>query len=217
MNVNILEVILKLLLAVGLGGLVGLEREAREKPAGFRTNILICVGSATLMILAGLILRDSQAGGGEMARIAAGAVTGMGFIGAGTILQSRGSVKGLTTAATLWTVSALGLMIGAGYYLIAIIVTAVIMLTLILFRQVENLYPKQFFSRYEIKTPNSLELVQYLKKTAHGEGIKFQSLQILPAGKQARIILAFQSSEEEGERFNRLILEREDITEIKID
>jgi putative Mg2+ transporter-C (MgtC) family protein len=214
---NILEVTLKLLLAVALGGLVGLERETSQKPAGFRTNILICVGSAALMILAGMILKDSPVTGNEMTRIAAGAVTGIGFIGAGTIIQSRGSVLGLTTAATLWTVSALGLMIGAGYTIVALIVTAVIMATLILFRKVESHFLKRSYYRYEIKTAKSRELLVYLKKIALHEGIKFQNLQFHHSGEEAKIVLSFMAPDDKEEQFNRAILSREDITEIRID
>ena len=214
---NILEVTLKLLLAVALGGLVGLERETNQKPAGFRTNILICVGSTTLMILAGMILKDSPVTGSEMTRIAAGAVTGMGFIGAGTIIQSRGSVLGLTTAATLWTVSALGLMIGAGYTVAALIVTVVIMATLIVFRKVENQILKRSHYRYEIKTSNSRELLVHIKKLALHEGIKFQNLHLHHEGEEAKIVFSFLAPDEKEEQFNQAVLRREDITEIKID
>jgi putative Mg2+ transporter-C (MgtC) family protein len=214
---DILEVILKLFLAVALGGMVGLERESSQKPAGFRTNILICVGSASLMILAGMILRESPASGGELTRIAAGAVTGMGFIGAGTIIQSRGSVLGLTTAATLWTVSALGLMIGAGYYLIALVMTAVIIATLIIFRQVESQFLKRSHYRYEIRTATSRDLLVHIKKVALHEGIKFQTLHLHHEGDEARILLSFTAPDDKEERFNQAVLGREDIIEIKID
>lgn len=213
----ILEVTLKFLLAVALGGLVGLERETSQKPAGFRTNILICVGSASLMILAGLILKNNPASGSEFARIAAGAITGMGFIGAGTIIQARGAVKGLTTAASLWTVSALGLMIGAGFYVVSLIFTVVIMLTLILFRQLEDQYLKQSHHRYEIKTPRSRELLVHIKKIAMHEGIKFQSLHLHQEGDQARIVFSFHAPDEKEEKFNQAVLSGEGISEIKID
>ena len=95
---NLIEILLKLVLAVALGGLVGLERETSQKPAGFRTNILICVGSAMMMILSGLILGGNAESGTDLTRIAAGVITGIGFIGAGTIIQARGSIVGLTTS-----------------------------------------------------------------------------------------------------------------------
>ena len=114
---DIASIALKLLLAVALGGLIGLERESSQKPAGFRTNILICTGSTMMMILSSLILGQGEATAGDFTRVAAAVITGMGFIGAGSIIQARGAVYGLTTAATLWTVAGLGLVIGAGFYI----------------------------------------------------------------------------------------------------
>ena len=116
---DIIEVTLKLLMALALGGLIGMERETSHKPAGFRTNILICVGAAMMMILAGLLFGETGGNGSEAARIAAAVITGIGFIGAGTIIQARGNIIGITTAATIWAVAVLGLVIGWGYYLIA--------------------------------------------------------------------------------------------------
>lgn len=110
-----LDLLSRLALAVLLGGIVGIERELSGKPAGLRTNILICLGSALLMDLS---INVGIAGDGtrigDPARIAAQVVSGIGFLGAGTILQARGSVVGLTTAATIWAVAAIGLAVGAG-------------------------------------------------------------------------------------------------------
>ena len=112
-----LDLLLKLLLAVLFGGAIGLEREINGKPAGLRTNILICVGSALLMDLSITIGMQDGTRFGDPARLAAQVVSGIGFLGAGTIMQARGAVIGLTTAATLWVVAAIGLTVGAGHYL----------------------------------------------------------------------------------------------------
>ena len=112
-----LDLLLKLLLAVLFGGAIGLEREINGKPAGLRTNILICVGSALLMDLSVSIGVQNGVRFGDPARLAAQVVSGIGFLGAGTIMQARGAVIGLTTAATLWVVAAIGLTVGAGNYL----------------------------------------------------------------------------------------------------
>jgi putative Mg2+ transporter-C (MgtC) family protein len=120
---DIAEITLKLIMAVALGGLIGFERESSQKPAGFRTNILICLGATMMMIFSQLILQGKEASSSDMTRIAAGVITGIGFIGAGTVIQAKGIVIGLTSAATLWAVAGLGLVIGGGYYLIAIIFT----------------------------------------------------------------------------------------------
>lgn len=110
-----LDLLSRLALAVLLGGIVGIERELSGKPAGLRTNILICLGSALLMDLSiNVGIADDGTRIGDPARIAAQVVSGIGFLGAGTILQARGSVVGLTTAATIWAVAAIGLAVGAG-------------------------------------------------------------------------------------------------------
>jgi putative Mg2+ transporter-C (MgtC) family protein len=115
-----------LLLAVVLGGSIGLEREIRGKAAGLRTNILICVGAALFTRLS----IEIAGGVGDPARITAQIVTGVGFIGAGTILHSRGHVSGLTSAATIWLVAAIGVAVGSGALLEATGTTLVVFLVL---------------------------------------------------------------------------------------
>lgn len=117
----------KLLIAILAGGGIGLERELRGKPAGLRTNILICVGSALLMDLS---MRIALEHSGDPGRIAAQVVTGIGFLGAGTILHTRGTITGLTSAATIWVVAAIGLTAGAGYHFEALAGTATVMIVL---------------------------------------------------------------------------------------
>lgn len=214
---SILEITLKLLLAVGLGGLIGLERETSQKPAGFRTNILICVGSTMVMIVSGLILQGKEGSGGDLTRIAAGVITGIGFIGAGTIIQAQGSVVGLTTGATLWAVGGLGIVIGAGYYLPAIIFTAIIILTLVIFRQIEGQYMKKAIYRYHLKAKYSKDVLIHIKKLALHEGIKFRELALKKEGTFSVVDFSFTASEEKEQRFNQGLLDIEDIQEIKID
>jgi len=134
---DIWDIFLRLFMAIALGGIIGIERETSHKPAGFRTNILICISSAMMMILARLISGGNEAGGDSM-RLAAGVITGVGFLGAGTIIQSRGTIHGLTTASTIWAVAGLGLVIGAGYYVFAALFTGLVVLTLVLFRKIER-------------------------------------------------------------------------------
>jgi putative Mg2+ transporter-C (MgtC) family protein len=111
-----LDLLIKLALSVGLGGNVGFERELAGKPAGLRTNILICLGAALLMDISTRVGLVDGYRIGDPGRIAAQVVTGVGFIGAGTIMQGSGVVTGLTSAATIWVVAAIGLAVGAGYY-----------------------------------------------------------------------------------------------------
>ncbi|AAW39928.1 MAG: MgtC/SapB family protein [Dehalococcoides mccartyi] len=124
------EMLFRILLAVVLGGIIGYERERSGKAAGLRTNTLICVGSCliTLVSIYGFAETD-------ISRIAAGIVTGVGFLGAGAILrQTEGHVEGLTTAATIWAVAGIGLASGAGMYFLSAVGTGVILLILLIDR-----------------------------------------------------------------------------------
>jgi putative Mg2+ transporter-C (MgtC) family protein len=125
------EVIWRLVLAVALGGVVGFERERHGRAAGLRTHILVCLGSTLIMlttfhifeVFAGRALLDPT-------RLAAGVITGIGFLGAGTIIRFETSVLGLTTAASIWVVASIGIAIGCGFYLGAIVATTLVLVCL---------------------------------------------------------------------------------------
>ena len=137
-----LDLMLQLGLATLLGGAIGLERELGGKPAGLRTNILICIGSVLYTHLSLAMLSGSAgaiASGTDTTRVAAQIVTGVGFIGAGTILHARGAVVGLTSAATIWVVAAIGVALGSGYYLEGIGTTLVVLAVLAGLGRVEKL------------------------------------------------------------------------------
>src|SRR5687767_11098249 len=143
-----LEAMLRLVLAVVAGGLVGLEREVRGRQAGFRTNVLVCLGSAIVMIVSihfAKVPWPPQAGiniNVDPARIAYGVMTGIGFLGAGTIVHNKGSVRGLTTAAGLWCVAAIGLAVGFGMYTVALLATLLVVLVLWLLDVLEGVLPR---------------------------------------------------------------------------
>jgi putative Mg2+ transporter-C (MgtC) family protein len=129
------ESLLRLALAAVLGGLIGVERELREREAGLRTHLLVAVGSALFTIVGAYGFHDFLSSGesvvrADPTRIAAQIVTGIGFLGAGAIIRQGFSVRGLTTAATLWVVAAVGLASGAGYYSAAVITTALVLIAL---------------------------------------------------------------------------------------
>lgn len=127
-----MEIVLRLLLSVLLSGLVGLEREAKGRAAGFRTHILVCLGS-TLIMLTGVYMAEHYRGSGlevDPSRMAAQVVSGIGFLGAGTIIQFRDSVRGLTTAASVWAASGVGLAVGAGFYVGASATTVIVLVVL---------------------------------------------------------------------------------------
>lgn len=138
-----LHILIRLLLALVLGGLVGFEREQSNHAAGFRTNILVCLGSCLLMLLSMYgfaAFVDEVNVRVDPARLAAAVITGIGFLGAGTILFTGKSITGLTTAASLWVVSAIGLAVGAGFYFAAGITTIMVLVTLWAFNKLEKRY-----------------------------------------------------------------------------
>jgi putative Mg2+ transporter-C (MgtC) family protein len=129
------EALLRIVVAAALGGAVGIERELREHDAGFRTHMLVAIGSALFTIISAYGFHEFLVTGGAVVRadptrIAAQIVTGIGFLGAGAIIRQGLSVRGLTTAATLWVVAAIGMAAGAGYYGGALITTAVVLISL---------------------------------------------------------------------------------------
>jgi putative Mg2+ transporter-C (MgtC) family protein len=120
------------------GGLVGLERELKGKPAGLRTNILICVGAAMYMLVGLLLVHAGGETRLDITRIAAQIVTGIGFLGAGCIIQHGAQVTGLTSAATIWVVAAIGIVAGAGFPIIAFIAAVMVVLTLYVLGKMEK-------------------------------------------------------------------------------
>lgn len=120
----------RLFLAIILGSIIGIERERLNKSAGLRTHILVCVGSCLIMLVSLTIYYSFPNTNADPGRIAAQVVSGIGFLGAGTIMRSGAGVKGLTTAATLWVVAGIGLAVGVGAYFIAVLTTVVVFLIL---------------------------------------------------------------------------------------
>ena len=175
---ELVDILLKLILAIALGGLIGLEREASQKPAGFRTNILVCVGSAMMMSLAAGLVGAKGGTGDSLIRMAAGVITGIGFLGAGTIVHARGMVAGLTTASTLWVVAGLGLVIGSGYYVPAVLLTALIMFTLVLFRKIEEAYLRKSLFHYHLTVKEKPDILSGLRKLSFHHGIKLEKLNL---------------------------------------
>ena len=133
------DLLWRLLLAVGLGAAIGLEREYRQKPAGLRTNILIALGSALFTILS----MSMGHGTGTTDRIAAQIVTGIGFLGGGAILRGRSTIHGMTTAATIWVNAAIGLAAGAGEFAIAAATTVITLVVLAVLPPIEGYFERR--------------------------------------------------------------------------
>lgn len=133
------ELLIRLTLACLLGGLIGIERERNRHPAGFRTHILVCVGAALVMLCNTYIFEQYKGQGNiDPARFGAQVISGIGFLGAGTILKEGVTVKGLTTAASLWSVGCIGLSVGVGFYYGSIFTTILVLITLVVFSKFEE-------------------------------------------------------------------------------
>lgn len=214
---DVLEVILKLFLAIALGGIIGLEREASRKPAGFRTNILVCITSTMMMVMASSLIKSGGGSGDAIIRMAAGMMTGIGFIGAGTILQARGAVAGLTTASTIWLVSSLGLLIGAGYYLYALIFTVLTMATLILFLRVEESFLRKSQFNCRLKISDRLDLISGLRKLAMHHGIKLEKFTVKKEQSLLVVNFSFSSTENKEKEFTEALLALGGIEELSLE
>ena len=182
----------RLMLAGLLGGLVGLERELKAKPAGLRTTLLICVGSAMFTQLS-LQIALLAAGGdngfrGDPARLAAQIIPGIGFIGAGAILHGRGRVTGLTTAATLWVVTAIGIAVGAGAYVEAIVTTALVLGTLALLGRFERMIgARRTHRRYTAAVDPTSDAFDRLLERFRDEKLEVKVEQVEKAGDHVEV------------------------------
>ncbi|OGW11385.1 MAG: hypothetical protein A2W77_08125 [Nitrospinae bacterium RIFCSPLOWO2_12_39_16] len=174
------EIAIRLILSTILGGIIGIERERRNQPAGLRTHIILCVGSTLMMLVS--IYVASEIGNPENSdpgRIAAQVVSGIGFLGAGAILRFGVSIKGLTTAASLWTTAGIGLAAGAGFYVGSLLATVIIIIALSLLSRWE----KVFLASKGTKSINLVakdvpDIIGKVEKTLNKYGIAITTIQI---------------------------------------
>lgn len=164
-----LDISIKLLLAALAGGLVGFERETHGRPAGLRTNLLVAVGSCVMVIVSEAFYLKYGMYDAETtlrldpSRIAAQIVTGIGFIGAGVILKEGASVRGLTTAASLWTVAGLGMAIGMGFYSLGVIATILVLVSLNFLKKLDPMIKKDRFLVLAVTADNRDGLLEELQ------------------------------------------------------
>ncbi|HZQ68964.1 MAG TPA: MgtC/SapB family protein [Terriglobales bacterium] len=187
--------ILRLALAALLGGVIGLEREFRRKPAGLRTNMLMCFGCAMFTLLS----HQLAAGfGGDHTRIAAQIIPGIGFIGAGSILHARGSVTGLTTAATIFVVASIGMASGGGLYATAIFATVVLLIALALLGSLEGRYAlKATVHTYEVKGKSTDSVLDELNRILETERLAMRDVHAASFEDSSRVIFGVEASRPE--------------------
>jgi len=167
----------KLALAMICGGAIGVERELNRKPAGLRTNVLICFGAALYMIVSRHI--SGGAAYTDPARLAAQVVAGIGFLGAGVILQARGSITGLTTAATIFVVGAVGISIGEGLFSLGLFSTISIILVLVVLRKAERAVIKRArLFHYHLKTNDPSEFLEQLLDLLEQQNLRLEDFDV---------------------------------------
>ncbi|HBN84192.1 MAG TPA: methyltransferase [Clostridiales bacterium] len=170
--------VIRLLLATLFGGIIGFERENPNRPAGFRTHILVCVASSLVMLTSQFMFLKYQGSVTiDPTRLGAQVISGIGFLGAGTIIKDDFKVRGLTTAASLWSVACIGLAVGGGYFVGAGITTIILYLTLLLLKKVERKIPHKNYTRAIYITMDDESVM--LEKALHflgSQGISIESI-----------------------------------------
>lgn len=215
--------IIRLLVAMFLGGLIGIERQKRGRAAGLRTNILVCLGSATVIVAFQKLSQEFSFDAESVvrmdpARAAAGVITGIGFLGAGTIMKSRDFVRGLTTAATIWVVSTIGITVGLGEYVIALTLSVLVLFTLYILHNVP-VKSDQYYSLH-LKWKGNFELADELiefllqKKAV----VKHKKIKLNPTDEsyEANIVYRLRNEEHNSLLLN-LLKEDKRLVEVSLD
>lgn len=195
--------VVRLVVAAILGGAIGLERQLRHKPAGLRTNMFICFGAAMFTVLS-----DKLAGslGGDHTRVAAQIIPGIGFIGAGSILHARGSVVGLTTAATLFVVASVGMAAGGGLYITAVFATVMILLALAVLGRLERRFA--FHSTavtYEVTGGSAEAILVEANRTLDEAHAVMQNVRVAGEPGHVRVMFTVDGPPEDQQQINVLL------------
>ena len=201
----------KLLLALLAGGLIGAEREFRDKAAGFRTLVLICTGAALFTMLSP---RFSLTG--DPARVAAGVVTGIGFLGAGVILRDRGRVMGLTTAAIIWITAAIGMAIGGGQVGLGLAVLALVLVVLWIFPYFEQRIDAVIeTTSYEIVLPLRAEKIEEISELLAKAGVRVLSRKIVKGKDHLLVHCEVSGALDKLSRVTRQLIDDPDVQEFR--
>ena len=204
-DVMLWEFLPKILLAIFCGSLIGLERELKDKPAGMRTYMLICTGAA-LFTMISLYFVEEWGGNADPLRVAAQIVTGVGFLGAGTIMFAKGHISGLTSAAAIWASAAIGMTIGMDMHIFAVIVTLLIVLSLVILGRVERLLGLKGRRHYKFRAVMELQAVAEFQNAVAGTPSKFNIVEMEKAGDRVAIVVDCHLSRSERHSFRKLLM-----------
>jgi putative Mg2+ transporter-C (MgtC) family protein len=200
MGVVLSATMARLAVAAILGGIIGLERQLRHKPAGLRTNMFICFGSAMFTVLSGQLAGNM---GGDHTRVAAQIIPGIGFIGAGSILHSRGSTQGLTTAATVFVVASVGMAAGGGLYITAVFATGVILIALALLGQFEKrLSLRSMRYTFEVTGKNTETVLNELSKVLDAAELAMEEVNAVSSSGGSRVVFSLKCVKTQEEELN---------------
>jgi len=203
---------LKLLLAAALGGIIGIEREIRDKPAGLRTNILICVGSTLFMSIS---TKVAELLGGDPTRIAAQIISGIGFLGAGAVLHSHGFVLGLTTAATIWVVAGVGMALGSGMYVVAVFATGMSLVTLYFLSFIEDKIQGRRSYSYSLVVTELNQALGAINKVLHDTSVATASFNFKKKDGHYRVWFHLFTSRDTNLKIIQRLSEIPEITQVE--
>ena len=189
--------VIRLLVAMALGGLVGIERQTRGRSAGLRTNILVCLGSAAIIVAFQKLSLEFNVDAEsairmDPARAAAGVITGIGFLGAGTIVKSEDFVRGLTTAASIWVVSAIGVTVGLGEFVIAVILTLLVLIALYVLHCIP--IKSDHYCSLKLKWVGELDVLTEVTDQFKEKGVQIKNRSIIrqPKTKNCQVVLVLR-------------------------
>lgn len=197
LGLSVWDVVVRMMLAMLIGLVVGGERELTHRPAGMRTHMLVSLGACAVMITSQMIFAQYRPFGAtpDPARLSAQVITGVGFLGAGTILREGNSIKGLTTAASVWTVACLGVAVGGGYIAVGLVGMVCMMITLVVFEFLQNKLMRGRNERYIIKAvgPDVVALLHLTEELATKFDAKIISSEV-EGGRDESFTVSFQAN-----------------------
>ncbi|MFO7819211.1 MAG: MgtC/SapB family protein [Halanaerobacter sp.] len=217
------QIVIRLVLAFLMGGLVGLERERNSRPAGFRTNILVSVGAALIMIVSIKLFLSfpDMTKDIDPSRMPSQVVSGIGFLGAGTIIREKFTVKGLTTAASMWALSGIGLAIGAGFYISGIFATMIVILTLTVLNRLEDdFYRKNFSWKIRLEVFDQPGFLSKIGDMFNENKIIIKNLDINPCYDEAKVEIMLEIRAIKNIKKNKLLTDLgqlEEVSELEIE
>ena len=189
------QVLLRLGCAMLIGAVVGTEREYTHRPAGMRTHMLVAIGACAVMTTSQMIFAQYRAYGAtpDPARLSAQVITGMGFLGAGTIMKEGVSIKGLTTAASIWATACMGIAVGGGYYSVALIGAAFMMITLVVFEGLQEKMMRNHYELYQftVQCTDLTDTLEHVNRLAEDFSAKITHIQV--EGREGEVVVSFKA------------------------